>query len=51
MSRPVVTGIGRRLPMPRSFANLKNQFPGYDVRLSGNAFDQIVVQYVPEVKD
>jgi hypothetical protein len=46
MARPVVTGIGRRLPMPRSFATFK---PGaYDVRLSDNAPDRIAVVYVPE---
>ena len=46
MARPVVTGIGRRLPMPRSFATFK---PGaYDVRLSDNAPEVIVIQYVPE---
>jgi hypothetical protein len=50
MARPVVTGIGRRLPMPRSFATLKGN-SAYTVELSGNAPDQIIVQYVPEVKD
>jgi hypothetical protein len=46
MARPVVTGIGRRLPMPRSFATFK---PGaYDVVISGNAPDTIQIQYVPE---
>ena len=47
MARPVVTGIGRRLPMPRSFATLKgNQV--YDIKISGNAPDTITVVYVPE---
>ena len=46
MARPVVTGIGPRLPMPRSFATFKRG--AYDVEISGNAPDVIVVQYVPE---
>jgi hypothetical protein len=50
MARPVVTGIGRRLPMPRSFASLTANRP-YDVEISGNAPEVIVVQYVPDVKD
>lgn len=47
MPRPVVTGLGRRLPMPRSFATLKGN-QSYDVKISGNAPDCIVIQYVPE---
>ena len=47
MSRPVVTGLGRYLPMPRSFATLKGN-QSYDVKISGNAPDRIVIQYVPE---
>ena len=47
MARPVVTGIGRRLPMPRSFATLKGN-EAYRVKISGNAPEVIVVQYVPE---
>ena len=47
MPRPVVTGLGRRLPMPRSFATLKGN-QSYDVKISGNAPDRIVIQYVPE---
>ena len=49
MARPVVTGLGRRLPMPRSFATLKGN-EAYTVEISGNAPDRIVVQYVPEPK-
>ena len=47
MPRPVVTGLGRRLPMPRSFATLKGN-QSYDVKISGNAPDRIVIQYVSE---
>ena len=47
MPRPVVTGLGRCLPMPRSFATLKGN-QSYDVKISGNAPDRIVIQYVPE---
>ena len=47
MARPVVTGIGRRLPMPKSFATLKGN-SAYSVEISGNAPDMIVVQYAPE---
>jgi len=45
MDRPVVTGIGRRLPMPRSFATLKGS-SAYDVEISGNAPDTIQIQYI-----
>jgi hypothetical protein len=49
MARPVVTGIGRRLPMPRSFATLKGwESCAYEVEISDNAPDRIVIQYVPE---
>lgn len=47
MIRPVVTGLGRRLPMPRSFATLKGN-QSYEVNISGNAPDTIQIQYVPE---
>ena len=47
MTRPVVTGLGPRLPMPRSFATLKGN-RAYDVEISGNAPDRIVVEYLPE---
>jgi hypothetical protein len=47
MPRAVVTGLGRRLPMPRSFATLKGN-QSYDVKISGNAPDRIVIQYVSE---
>jgi hypothetical protein len=47
MARPVVTGIGRRLPMPRAFALLKGK-GSYDVEISGNAPDTITVVYAPE---
>lgn len=47
MARPVVTGLGRRLPMPRSFATLKGN-EAYGVEISGNAPERIVIQYVPE---
>jgi hypothetical protein len=47
MARPVVTGLGHRLPMPRSFATLKGN-EVYEVRISGNAPARIEVQYVPE---
>jgi hypothetical protein len=46
-ARPVVTGLGRRLPMPRSFATLKGN-EAYRVEISGNAPDTIQIQYVPE---
>ncbi len=46
MARPVVTGIGPRLPMPRSFATFKRG--AYDVEISDNAPERIVIQYVPE---
>lgn len=46
MARPVVTGIGPRLPMPRSFATF--QKGAYEVKISGNAPERIEVQYVPE---
>jgi hypothetical protein len=49
MARPVVTGIGRRLPMPKSFATLKGwENCAYDVEISSNAPEVIVIQYVPE---
>jgi len=47
MARPVVTGIGRRLPMPRSFATLKGN-EAYRVKISGNAPDEIVLRFGPE---
>ena len=47
MARPVVTGLGPRLPMPRSFATLKGN-RAYDVEISNNAPDRIVVEYVHE---
>ena len=47
MPRAVVTGLGRRLPRPRSFATLQGN-QSYDVKISGNAPDRIVIQYVPE---
>lgn len=47
MPRAVVTGLGRRLPMPRSFATLKGN-EAYRVQISGNAPDRIVIQYVPK---
>jgi hypothetical protein len=46
MARPVVTGLGRRLPMPRSFATF--QKGAYDVKISGNAPDEIVLRFGPE---
>jgi hypothetical protein len=46
MARLVVTGLGRRLPMPRSFATF--QKGAYDVKISGNAPERIEIQYVPE---
>ena len=46
MARPVVTGIGRRLPMPRSFATF--QKGAYDVKISGNAPERIELTYWPE---
>ena len=47
MARPVVTGLGRRLPMPRSFATLKGN-EAYRVEISGTAPDTIQIQYAPE---
>jgi hypothetical protein len=47
MARPVVTGLGRRLPMPRSFATLKGN-EAYRVEISGNAPERIEIQYVLE---
>ena len=45
MARPVVTGLGHRLPMPRSFATLKGN-EAYEVKISGNAPARIEVQYL-----
>jgi len=47
MSRPVLPALGRRLPLPRSFASLTGN-QSYDVNITGNAPDRIVIKYVPE---
>jgi hypothetical protein len=47
MARAVVTGLGRRLPMPKSFATLQGN-KSYEIKLSGNAPQFIQFQYVSE---
>jgi hypothetical protein len=47
MARAVVTGLGRRLPMPKSFATLQGN-KSYEIKLSGNAPQFITVLHVSE---